>query len=86
MFGCAGSLMLPTNFLQLRGAGLTLGVGLFLWGKGSRGEPSGCSTRTGLLPLSTWDLPQTRDQTCVSGIGRRILYHRAAREALMSSF
>ena len=34
------------------------------------------------LPWGTWDLPGLRDRTCVSYIGRQILYHWATREAL----
>ena len=64
MFGCAGSLMLPANFLQLRGAGLTLGVGLLLWGKGSRGGPSGCSTHAGLSCPSA-SSPDQGSNVCV---------------------
>ena len=38
------------------------------------------------LPWGMWDLPGLRDRTCVSYIGRQILYHWATREAPLVSF
>ena len=38
------------------------------------------------LPWGTWDLPGLRDRTCVSYIGRQILYHWATREAPTDHF
>ena len=40
----------------------------------------------GLLALKHVGSPQIRDQTCVSCIGRQILYHWATREALLFIF
>ena len=50
------------------------------WLPGARTHAQ-CSWRTGLVALPHGGSPQTRDGACVSCIGRRVLYHCAAREA-----
>ena len=49
------------------------------WGSSVHGFPKQ-EYQSGLPFLSPGDLPNPRDQTCISCIGRKILYHRATRE------
>ena len=56
-----------------------------LWLPGSECGLSSCGAGA-WLPQGMWVLPWTRDQTCVSCIGRWILPHWSTREASVSLF
>ena len=98
IFGCVGSLLLHTGFLQLqwswgysslRCAGFSLWWLLLLWSSGSRWTGfSSCGTRAqqlwrrGLVAPRHVGSSRTRARTRVACIGRRILNHCTTREVL----
>ena len=93
IFGCVGSSLLHTGFLQLWRAGFSLWWLLLLWSTGSRCTGfSSCGARaqqlwrTGLVALRHVGSSRTRARTRVPCIGRRILNHCATREALAGRF
>ena len=84
------SLLLCMGFLYLRQARAALQCRaqvssrwlFLLWSMGSRHTGfSSCNTQAQLF-FSVWDLPQTRDRTRVTCIGRRMLINCATREVL----
>ena len=88
MFGCAGSSLLRTGFLQLRRAGAPLCCGAWslVVERSLSGLQARCLWYMGLdVPWrveSSW----TRDQTHVPRVGRQILNHCTTREVPVVSF
>ena len=70
MFGCFGSSLWHTDSAFLHGGFSLVGAHVL----------SSCDAQAS-LPRSVWDLSSpTRDQTCVTCIGRQILNHWTTRE------
>ena len=102
IFGCIGSSLLRTDFLQQRRAGGTLRLAvhrllmwwlLLLWSTGSRHVGfSSCGMQaqqlwhTGLVTPRHVGSSQTTGRTPIPCIGRQILNHCTTREVLMDGF
>ena len=95
VFGCAGSPLLgglslvehmeATRSLSRCVRGLLAAAASLLWSTGSRARLTSCGSWASLL-CGVWGSSWIRDWTCVSCIGRWMLYHWARREALKMIF